>query len=78
MMEAREKMALMPTITFAGKDVEGIASHQDDPVVFLLITGGYHVGHVLVDGGGSTIMIFWTNFEGKAISKICYNSSMAP
>lgn len=63
MMEAREKSACMLAITLTNKDTERVVPHQDDHVVVSLTRVGYQVGRVLVDGGSSTNMIFWTCFE---------------
>lgn len=68
-VEAREKPKKVPAIIFTDKDAEGISPHQHDLVVISITTSGYQISCVLLDGGSSTIVIFWTCFEALGISK---------
>ncbi|XP_020218761.1 uncharacterized protein LOC109801992 [Cajanus cajan] len=57
------------TITggFADSDYEGVALHEDDPVVISAIVMGYNVKRGLIDQGSSADILFWEAFEGMKI-----------
>ncbi|XP_020235081.1 uncharacterized protein LOC109814952 [Cajanus cajan] len=54
-------------ISFSDSDYEGVAPHEDDPVVVSAIVMGYNVKRVLIDQGSSADILFWETFEGMKI-----------
>ncbi|XP_020240273.1 uncharacterized protein LOC109819092 [Cajanus cajan] len=56
-----------PTISFSDADYEGVAPHEDDPIIISTIVMGYNVKRVLVDQGSSTDILFWEAFVGMKI-----------
>nr|KYP62324.1 hypothetical protein KK1_016856 [Cajanus cajan] len=56
-----------PVISFSDSDYEGVAPHEDDPVVVSAIVMGYNVKRVLIDQGSSADILFWETFEGMKI-----------
>lgn len=74
-MGAREKPEKIPTITFIDKDAKGIVPHQDDPIAVSLITTGYQISRLLVYGGSSANVIFWTYFKHSEYPKTSYDHS---
>ncbi|XP_020217746.1 uncharacterized protein LOC109801147 [Cajanus cajan] len=56
-----------PEISFSDSDYEGVAPHEDDPVVVSAIVMRYNVKRVLVDQGSSADILFWEAFEGMKI-----------
>ncbi|XP_020235769.1 uncharacterized protein LOC109815456 [Cajanus cajan] len=56
-----------PEISFSDSDYEGVAPHEDDPVVISAIVMGYNVKRVLIDQGSSADILFWEAFEGMKI-----------
>ncbi|XP_020209685.1 uncharacterized protein LOC109794654, partial [Cajanus cajan] len=56
-----------PEISFSDADYEGVAPHEDDPVVVSAIVMGYNVKRVLIDQGSSADILFWETFEGMKI-----------
>ncbi|XP_020224171.1 uncharacterized protein LOC109806206 [Cajanus cajan] len=56
-----------PEISFSDSDYEGVAPHEDDPVVVSAIVMGYNVKRVLIDQGSSADILFWETFEGMKI-----------
>ncbi|XP_020207400.1 uncharacterized protein LOC109792401 [Cajanus cajan] len=56
-----------PEISFSDSDYEGVAPHEDDPVVISTIVMGYNVKRVLIDQGSFADILFWESFEGMKI-----------
>ncbi|XP_020208747.1 uncharacterized protein LOC109793700 [Cajanus cajan] len=56
-----------PEISFSDSDYEGVAPHEDDPIVVSAIVMGYNVKRVLIDQGSSADILFWETFEGMKI-----------
>ncbi|XP_020238723.1 uncharacterized protein LOC109817792 [Cajanus cajan] len=54
-----------PTISFSDTDYEGVAPHEDDPVVVSAVVMG--LKRVLIDQGSSADILFWETFEGMKI-----------
>jgi len=50
-------------------DLEGVFTHEDDPVVIFVITAGWKVQKVLIDQGSSTDVMFWELYQFADISR---------
>nr|KYP65652.1 hypothetical protein KK1_011905 [Cajanus cajan] len=56
-----------PEISFLDSDYEGVAPHEDDPIIVSAIVMGYNVKRVLIDQGSSADILFRETFEGMKI-----------
>jgi len=55
-------------LVFTKADLQDVVSHDNEPVVILVVTTGRKVHRVLVDQGSSVDVMFWTSFNKLQLS----------
>jgi len=64
----RPGRAQEPALCFTGADLEDVVSHENDPVVILVITVGRKVHRALIDQGSSDDVMLWKTFANLQLS----------
>ena len=57
-----------PDLVFTKTNLQDVVPHNNDPVVFSVVTVGRKVHRVLVDQGSSADVMFWSTFNKLQLS----------
>ncbi|KAK3001180.1 hypothetical protein RJ639_020854 [Escallonia herrerae] len=62
-LSKKQKMTLVPTISFSEDEIGDIKTPHDDPLVVTLRMGNFDVKRILVDNGSSAEVLFYEAFQ---------------
>ncbi|KAK3027419.1 hypothetical protein RJ639_040435 [Escallonia herrerae] len=62
-LSKKQKMTLVPTISFSEDEIWDIKTPHDDPLVVTLRVGNFDVKRILVDNGSSAEVLFYEAFQ---------------